>query len=41
MENLAGVNRKINFVHGSITDLEVTSAACRGVDCVLHLVATT
>ena len=41
MENLAGVNDKINFVHGSITDLEATSAACRGADYVLHLAAMT
>lgn len=41
MENLAGVNGKINFVHGSIIDLEATSAACRGADYVLHLEAMT
>jgi len=41
MENLAGVNGKINFVHGSIIDLEAASAACRGADYVLHLAAMT
>ena len=41
MENLAGVNDKINFVHGSITDLEAISAACRGADYVLHLATMT
>jgi UDP-glucose 4-epimerase len=40
-ENLAEVSAKINFVHGSITDLEATSAACRGADYVLHLAAMT
>jgi UDP-glucose 4-epimerase len=40
-ENLAGVMGKINFVHGLITDLEATSAVCRGADYVLHLAAMT
>jgi nucleoside-diphosphate-sugar epimerase len=41
MENLAGVSDKINFVRGSITDLEATSAVCRGADYVLHVAAMT
>ena len=28
IEKLAGVMNKINFVHGSITDLEATAARC-------------
>ncbi len=40
-ENLAAVEGKIEFVSGSVTDLDVVRGACRGVDCVLHLAART
>ncbi len=40
-ENLAGVEGKIEFVSGSITDLDLVRGACRGVDCILHLAART
>jgi len=37
--NLAGAAGKIEFIRGSITDLETVRRACRGVDYVLHLAA--
>ncbi len=40
-ENLAGVEGKIEFVSGSVTDLDVVRGASRSVDCVLHLAART
>ena len=40
-ENLSEVAGKIEFIRGSITDLEAVRAACRGVDYVLHLAART
>ena len=40
-ENLSPVAGKIEFIRGSITDLETVRAACRGVDYVLHLAART
>ncbi len=40
-ENLARVAAKIQFIRGSITDLETVREACRGVDFVLHLAART
>lgn len=40
-ENLAGVAGKIEFIRGSITDLEVVRTACREVDFALHLAART
>jgi len=39
--NLAGVRDQIEFIHGSITDLEKVREACLGVDYVLHLAART
>ncbi len=39
--NLAGVASKIEFIQGSITDLEIVQKACRGADYVLHLAART
>ncbi len=39
--NLAAVAGKVEFVRGSINDLETLRAACRGVDYVLHLAART
>ncbi len=39
--NLADVRGKIDFRQGSITDLPTVEAACRGVDCVIHLAART
>ena len=40
-ENLSQVAGEIEFIRGSITDLEAVRAACRGVDYVLHLAART
>jgi len=40
-ENLAAVKDKIQMIRGSICDLPTVSAACRGVDYVLHLAART
>ena len=40
-ENLAGIAGNIEFIRGSITDLDTVRAACRGVDFVLHLAART
>jgi nucleoside-diphosphate-sugar epimerase len=39
--NLAGVRDKIQFIRGSITDLEQVREACEGADYVLHLAART
>lgn len=39
--NLSAVRGDLEFVRGSITDLEVVRKACRGVDYVLHLAART
>jgi len=39
--NLAAMAGKIEFIHGSITDLDTVRAACRGADYVLHLAART
>jgi nucleoside-diphosphate-sugar epimerase len=39
--NLAGVRDSIEFIHGSITDLEKVREACLGVDYILHLAART
>jgi nucleoside-diphosphate-sugar epimerase len=40
-ENLAGVRDRVEFIQGSVTDLETVRGACRGVDYVLHLAART
>jgi UDP-glucose 4-epimerase len=40
-ENLSQATGKIEFIRGSITDLETVRAACRGAHCVLHLAART
>ncbi len=40
-ENLAGVRTQVNFIRGSVTDLETVHEACRDVDYVLHLAART
>ena len=40
-ENLAGVRNRVEFVRGSVTDLETARGACRGVDYVIHLAART
>ncbi len=40
-ENLSEVAGKIEFIRGSIVDLEMVRAACRGADYVLHLAART
>jgi nucleoside-diphosphate-sugar epimerase len=40
-ENLAGVRGKIDFRHGSITDLATAQSAARGADYVIHLAART
>jgi nucleoside-diphosphate-sugar epimerase len=40
-DNLAGVRNRVEFIRGSVTDLETVHAACRGVDYVLHLAART
>jgi nucleoside-diphosphate-sugar epimerase len=40
-ENLAGVRNRVDFICGSITDLDTVREACRGVDYVLHLAART
>jgi nucleoside-diphosphate-sugar epimerase len=39
--NLSGVRKKIDFRLGSITDLATVAAACRGVEHVIHLAAST
>jgi nucleoside-diphosphate-sugar epimerase len=39
--NLSGVRKKIDFRVGSITDLATLQAACRGVEHVIHLAAST
>ena len=39
--NLSEVRDQIEFIQGSITDLEKVRAACQGVDYVLHLAART
>jgi nucleoside-diphosphate-sugar epimerase len=39
--NLAGVRNRVEFLCGSVTDLETAREACRGVDYVLHLAART
>ena len=39
--NLAGAEGKIQFLPGSVTNLEVLREACGGVDCVIHLAAQT
>ncbi len=39
--NLSGARGKIEFVHGSITELDTVQKACRGADYVLHLAART
>jgi UDP-glucose 4-epimerase len=39
--NLSGVAGKIQFIRGSICELETVAVACRGVDYVLHLAART
>jgi nucleoside-diphosphate-sugar epimerase len=39
--NLSQVSSKINFQQDSVTNLESVRAACRGVDCVIHLAAQT
>jgi len=39
--NLADVRARIDLQQGSITDLPTVEAACRGVDCVIHLAART
>ncbi len=41
VQNLAGVQGKIEFLQHSITDLDRLHEACRGVDYVLHLAART
>ncbi len=39
--NLADVRARIDFQLGSITELPTVEAACKGVDCVIHLAART
>src|ERR1700686_3868629 len=39
VENLARVKANIEFMQGSITDLDTVREACRGVDYVIHLAA--
>jgi nucleoside-diphosphate-sugar epimerase len=39
--NLAEVREQIEFINGSITDMEAVTTACREVDYVLHLAART
>ncbi len=39
--NLAHLRGQIDFREGSITDLKTVQAACKGVDCVIHLAART
>jgi nucleoside-diphosphate-sugar epimerase len=38
-ENIADLDGRLEFVAGSITDLETVQACCRGVDCVFHQAA--
>lgn len=38
-KNLEGVRSKIEFVRGSITDLDLVRTVCRGADYVVHLAA--
>ena len=40
-ENLSQVAGRIEFIHGSVTDLDTVRKACRGADYVLHLAART
>jgi len=40
-DNLAEVRDRVEFVRGSVTDLEMVREACREVDYVLHLAART
>jgi UDP-glucose 4-epimerase len=40
-ENLAAAKKKVQLIRGSICDLPTITAACRGVDYVLHLAART
>jgi nucleoside-diphosphate-sugar epimerase len=40
-DNLAEVRNRVEFVRGSVTDLETVRGACLGVDYVLHLAART
>jgi nucleoside-diphosphate-sugar epimerase len=40
-ENLEGVRDEIEFIHGSVTDIDRVRAACEGTDYVLHLAART
>jgi nucleoside-diphosphate-sugar epimerase len=40
-ENLAEAKNKIDFIQGSVCDLETVERACRGADYVLHLAART
>jgi UDP-N-acetylglucosamine/UDP-N-acetyl-alpha-D-glucosaminouronate 4-epimerase len=38
-ENMAGFIDKIEFIEGSITDMDVTQAACKGMEVVFHQAA--
>lgn len=40
-DNLAEVRNRVEFIRGSVTDLETVRSACLGVDYVLHLAART
>jgi nucleoside-diphosphate-sugar epimerase len=40
-ENLAEIRDRVEFIEGSVTNLEAVRLACRGVDYVLHLAALT
>lgn len=40
-DNLSGVRGKVEFVRGSITDLNLVRTVCRGADYVVHLAART
>jgi nucleoside-diphosphate-sugar epimerase len=40
-DNLRGVRGKVQFVHGSITDLDLVRTVCSGADYVVHLAART
>jgi UDP-glucose 4-epimerase len=40
-ENLVSVRDRVEFIRGSVTDLDTVCEACRGVDYVLHLAART
>jgi nucleoside-diphosphate-sugar epimerase len=39
--NLDGVRNRVEFIRGSVTDLETVRGACRGVNYVIHLAART